>query len=1139
MMLFNDVSQWLEEQGFSRFVGLFEDNEIDGDVLLELTETDLEKLGIALGPRKKIIKAIAALNEQVQLSSEANSSGSSTVPPFDRVTRAGEAGRRQLTVMFCDLVGSTALSAQYDPEDLSEIVRVFQDTCAGIITRYEGYIARYMGDGMLVYFGYPQAHEDDTERALRAGLEIIDRVDQLEPRDDLILQTRIGVATGLVVAGETVGEASAQEKVVMGETPNLAARLQSLAQANQLVIANSTRQLCGDAFEFHNLGEQRLKGFDQPIVAYVVLCERLMESRFAARSDKRLLPIVGREQEIGLLTERWRLANSGEGQLVLLSGEAGIGKSRVTRAMTDAVANSEHYRITYQCSPYHSDTALHPAIQQLTQAAHILSPDDVESRFGKLEALLHQSGDTDAEQLALLASLIGLDGEDRYGALELTAQQKRLHTLRALADQLLSLSRQKPVLFVLEDVHWIDPTTQELIDLILDLIVNERVLILVTARPGFEHSFGSQTISTQFTLNRLGREHVRAIVARLANGKTLPNELLDDIVAKTDGVPLFVEELTKTILESGVLKETNSTFELAGSLNSLSIPTSLHDSLMARLDKLHAVKEVAQTAACIGREFDHSLLGSVTPLADKALQSALDRLVAAELVYRRGVSPDLKYYFKHALVRDVAYESLLKSKRQQIHKRLTEVLEEKGDVANQLIAQHATEAGLTGKAIEYWWLAGCHATKHSANREAIGHCKRGLAVISTLPESRERDQQELDFQSMLLSLLNTTAGWGSSETVAVNARARELSESLGDMAALLNVLRQERITHWSKAEYHAALEVADQMITLAEQQESDQSSDVYRRGDAGIGYYLRGWPLLALGEIAAVERIADKTLSWYDPALHGDYRFHYGIDLKAASLALRGYERWLSGYPEQARADNAKAIAYALELKHAGSLAWALNWAGTQPAAMNYDADGIETWAVELRALPEALRSPLDIAWARVYAGWALGKRGRRDEGILLIRKGLETLALKNVNILKSLHLALLAELYIDDNQFELAIETLHDARAHIDKTGERLWLSEIYRLMGEINWRRQPNARESTYDYFMNAIDIASELGAKSLELRAATSLAQYWQNQGQTSKACSLLTPIYNWFTEGLDTPGLKNAKTLLSTISRPPRH
>ena len=626
------VEQWLQRHGLGDYISVFSDQQIDGEVLGELTDADLKELGIPLGPRKKLLKAIAELNSDELAAAELDNK--TTTAPAE----SSDAERRHLTVMFCDLVGSTALSLRFDPEDLSDIVRSYQDTCAGVVARFDGYIARHMGDGMLVYFGYPRAHEDDAERALHAGLEIITHVHQLEPRADLSLQTRIGVATGLVVVGESVGEDSAKEQVVMGETPNLAARLQGVAEPDQLVVADSTRQLCGNVFDFRNLGEQSLKGFAASVSTFAVSGERALESRFDARQSQSLQAMVGRNQELALLQQRWESAGSGEGQVVVLSGEAGIGKSRIVRAIIDAIAEDEHFRINYQCSPYHSDSALYPAIQQLSRAAGFAKDDDEGTKLDKLEALLALGRNNTPESCALISALLGLDGS-RFTELDLTPQQQRMRTLEALLQQLVTLSIRKPVLFVVEDAHWIDATTLEFIELCLDPTASARILFVITARPTFENNFSGHPVVTSLALNRLGRKLIHRMIEHTAKGKSLPTGLIDEIVAKTDGIPLFVEELTKTVLESGALIETDDAWILEGSLSQLAIPTSLHDSLMARLDRLNRVKDVAQTAACIGREFEYPLLATISPLPENELRAALDQLIGAELVFRRGVPP--------------------------------------------------------------------------------------------------------------------------------------------------------------------------------------------------------------------------------------------------------------------------------------------------------------------------------------------------------------------------------------------------------------------------------------------------------------------------------------------------------------------
>src|SRR5450631_433068 len=700
-----DVGAWLRGLELGQYEGKFRESEIEADVLPELTEADLEKLGLPLGPRKRILKAIANLGD-----GDESPRRTSLVRPSSE----DAAERRQLTVMFCDLAGSTALSARLDPEDMRQVIRAYQDACSGVIARYDGFVAKFMGDGILAYFGFPRAHEDDAERAVRAGLEIAAVVEALKTASADKLQVRIGIATGLVVVGDLVGEGAAQEQAVVGDTPNLAARLQGAGEPGMVVIADETRHLVGDLFLLRALGRQTFKGIQEPTPAFAVISERTLESRFAARQAGGIAPIVGRDQELALLIERWRQAQIGEGQMVLLSGEAGIGKSRVTEALIEAAAAGPHFLLRHQCSPYHGDSALYPVIQQLVHAAGFADDDSPERRLDKLEMLLARATEKIDESAPLMAALMGLDGTSRYGALTLTPQQRRSRILAVFIDQFKGLASRKPLLWVIEDAHWIDPTTLELIELALDPMQSVSALVLITSRPTFVASFASHPSVTQMALNRLGRAATQGIVDRITRGKRLPEALLDEIAARTDGVPLFVEEMTKAVIESGALREGADAYHLDGPLSALAIPTTLHDSLMARLDRLHPVKEVAQTAAVIGRSFDHRTIAALAALSEVELADAMSRLVEAVLVFRRGTPPDATYLFKHALVRDAAYESLLKAKRIILHTRLVDVLESRGNIAPEVKAQHAEAAGLTERAHDYWEQAGTEALARSA-----------------------------------------------------------------------------------------------------------------------------------------------------------------------------------------------------------------------------------------------------------------------------------------------------------------------------------------------------------------------------------------------------------------------------------------
>ncbi|MET0527199.1 MAG: adenylate/guanylate cyclase domain-containing protein, partial [Microvirga sp.] len=707
---------------------------MDASLLPTLTDNDLREIGIlSLGHRKRLLAAISDLAEPA----EEPPGALSARPPLPT---APQAERRQLTVMFVDLVGSTALSSRLDPEEMRQVLHAYQNAVIGEIARLGGYLAKLMGDGVLAYFGWPKADEDDPERAVQAGLTIVQAVKRLSTPLGEPLAARVGIATGLVVVGDLIGEGPAREETVVGETPNLAARLQEVAPAEAVVIAAGTRRLLGDAFDLRDLGPIHLKGFERPVNSFEVLRPRLAESRFEAHHPDRSAPMVGRDQELALVLERWRQSGAGEGQAVLVVGEAGIGKSRLVQAVLDETAEDPHIVLRYQCSPQYTGTPLWPVVQQLSFAAGFTPEDNDDQKRQKIEALLRRGTHDISEATPLIAALLGIAAEPPCSIQELSSQQRRARTQAALIQQLLGLERQHPVLIVVEDTHWIDPTTLEPFTQVLDRIANARVLMLLTSRPDNQPTLGGHPHVTRLTLNRLGRGPTDAIVSRLSGNQSVPPVVLSEIATRTDGVPLFIEELTKAVLE-------------AGGIAPGAVPVSLYASLMARLDRVPGVREVAQIAACIGREFSYSLLAAVAPLQEVNLQSALDQLTAAELIFPRGTPPEAHYAFKHALVRDAAHESLLKSRRQQLHASIARALEEHfpetRDMEPELLARHYAEAGLAEQAVEYWFRAGEQALARSAMAEAVTHLTEGLAVLQSLALGQERQQHELRLQLAL------------------------------------------------------------------------------------------------------------------------------------------------------------------------------------------------------------------------------------------------------------------------------------------------------------------------------------------------------------------------------------------------------
>src|ERR1700726_2885151 len=718
------IADWLKTLGMSEYAQRFAENDIDIAVLPHLTDQHLKDLGVSLGHRLKILHAVA------QLAGAAAATAEPAAGTEPKVQDTAE--RRQVTVMFSDLVGSTALSARMDPEDLREVISAYQKCVAETVQHFGGFVAKYMGDGVLVYFGYPQAHEDDAERAVRAGLEVVAGVGAL--KSHALLQTRVGIATGLVVVGDLIGSGASQEQAIVGETPNLAARLQGVAEPNSVVIAESTRKLVGNLFELEDLGAQDLKGISGPVRVWAALRPSSVESRFEAMHASGLTELVGREEEIEILLPRWSKIKTGEGHVVLVSGEAGIGKSRLTAALLERFANEPHTRLRSFCSPQHTDSAFYPIIGQMERAAALSRNDSLQAKLDKLDAMLAQSS-TSTPDAALLAEMLSLPNDGRYPALELTPQQRRQRTLEALVSQIVALSRQNPLLIIFEDAHWTDPTTLELFGRIVDRIPTLRVLLIVTFRPEFEPPWIVRAYVTSPTINRLAEREIGAMIDGVIGHKLLPANIRQDIIERTDGIPLFVEEMTRAVLEAKDEEAAERTVAAVPS-PSIAVPPSLHASLMARLDRLGAAKEVAQIGAAIGREFTHALLAAVVRKPEQELGPALDRIVRAGLLFRQGVSPHASYLFKHALIQDAAYGTLLREPRHALHARIAGTLESQFAeiVENQpeLLARHCTEAGLIEKAASLWGKAGQRSLERSALLEAAEQITRALAQIAAL-----------------------------------------------------------------------------------------------------------------------------------------------------------------------------------------------------------------------------------------------------------------------------------------------------------------------------------------------------------------------------------------------------------------------
>lgn len=1128
-----EITQWLEDLGLAEYAGVFAENKVDLRVLPELDNDDLREMNIPLGPRKLIVKAIAELRPEDKVSQDTNEAAADVAEQVTPIQSTGDAERRHLTVMFVDLVGSTALSGRLDPEEMREAITLYQNAVAGAVTRFDGHVAKFMGDGVLCYFGWPVAHEDDAERSIRAGLAIVHDISGIKAPNGEALSARVGVGTGLVVVGDLVGEGAAQEEAVVGETPNLAARLQGVAAPGQVALAESTRRLLGDLFDLENLGEQDLRGIAEPVPAYIVQGERVVEARFDARRTGYIAKMVGRDQELELLLDRWRQAKSGEGQMVLLTGEAGIGKSRIARGLIDTLGTEDHTRVRYQCSPYHTDSALYPAIQQMTLAAGFDADDPLETRLDKLERLLFRARVDIVAATPLLAGLLGLGeiAEARHGAVNLSPQQRRVRTLEALTDQLTGLASEQPVLFVLEDAHWIDPTTLELVELCLDRIGQLPVMLLITARPTFEYGFGGHPIVTRLALNRLGRDQVGAIVNRITNGKSLPVELLSEIAAKTDGVPLFVEEFTKTILESEVLKETETAWVLEGPLKSISIPASLHDSLMARLDRLQPVKEVAQSAACIGREFDHRILAEVSPLSDQNLQDALEQLIGAELLFRRGSPPEATYMFKHALVRDAAYESLLKRNRKDVHARIARAIEEKFPERVQsepaLLAHHCTEADLKEQAIEYWQQAGQQAIERSANIEAISHLTNAVGIIQSLPASIKNQKWELRLQTMLAGPMIATKGYGGVETGNVFTRAQELSEQVNDPAFLFPVLYQQWVYNVIGSRIDEAHRRAVQFIQLAEQQSAS--------GPKLIGHRVLAVSHFYTGDFALARGAFETALGYYQADEHKDLMYQFGQDPRSACLAFLSSTLLMLGHRDEASRTSRDAIEQARRANHANTLGYTIYFGLLRTAICNRDLAAAEKWADELLKLAKEQGLAMWTAYAKTQFGWILSQKKLHHEAIETAGEGLNGLKATGTRLDQPFAMAQLAEAYSSGGQHAEAIDVLNRALEVVNLTNERWCEAELLRLKGDALLAANGSAGAvEAEDCYQRSMVVAGDQDAKFWTLRSATSLAFLLLDQGERKRAHGILAPAFNSIKDDKNSLDLSAARELLDEIS-----
>ena len=1052
-------------------------------------------------------------------------------PPAETTSAEGE--RRQLTVMFCDLVGSTELSTRLDPEDLREIIRGFQETCAKVITQFEGYIAQYLGDGILVYFGYPRAHENDAERATLSGLGIIEALAGFEPKNakDIKPAVRIGIATGLVVVGEIIGEGSAKEMTGVGETPNIAARLQALAKPNTMVISSATHKLIEAEFRCENLGGLQLKGVAEPIHAWRVigLAEAEHEVEESGAADG--FPLVGRDEEIGLLLRRWAQSKDRHGQAVLISGDAGIGKSALAETVGAQAKKEGFTRSTFRFSPYYTNSALYPVIEHIKRLSRWEARDSPYTKLAKLEQMLaNYNWAAKEEVVPLFAALVSLQlPAGRYPPLNLTPQEQKQRTLDALVAWTLEEAERRPIFDLWDDLHWADPTTLELLGLLMDQTATASLLIVLTFRPEFIPPWPTRSHMTPITLSGLEPPEIEAIVTRLASGKALPAEVVRHIVEKTDGVPLYVEELTKVILGSGLLREETDRYDLTGPLSAVAIPATLQESLTARLDRLPKLREVAQLGAVLGREFAYEMLKAIAPMDEDRLKDGLSQLVEAELLYQRGRPPRAKYIFKHALIEDAAYQSLLKRTREQCHRQVADILEtrfpETVETQPELLAHHHTEANSPQTAVEYWLKAGQQALRRFADREAVGHLEKGLGVLLTLPDTPERARLELTLQTSLGPVLMATKGYAAPEVGKAYRRARDLCQELKEITQLFPVLWGLWMHHLSRAEHEAANELTKQILGVAQ-----------TTGDPDLAleaHFAAGLSAFYCADLLSAREHLEQTISAYDPERHKGLASTYGgLDPGVCCSEYLSWTLWLLGYPDQAlkRTDEAQSIA-----KRVGNLY-------TQCRALYWDSlvrQFTGQWDVLRERIEVAISMATEHGFALVLGvgpimrGWALVTEGQAEEGVRQISQGLERYRATGTGFQLPHLLIPLIEAYKKIEQPEEGLTVLAEAQALVEKTGERYYEAELQRLKGELLLVQSPDDPAEAETCFHNALEIARRQHAKSLELRTAISLARLWQRQGKEGDARQLLNDVLAWFTEGFDTADPRDAQALLNEL------
>ena len=1026
--------------------------------------------------------------------------------------------RRQLTVLSCELVGSMAAAIDADPEDLAGVVHRFQEACAGAITNMGGSVAAFTGHEVLALFGYPKAYEDDAERAVQAGLDLVAKMEEFVWPSGKSLQVRIGIATGLVVVAD---------QAVVGEPSTVAPRLRNIAPAGSILVAASTRKLLGRAFICDDASSYELVGISGKVTACLVTGRRSIENRFSSTRGPRLTLFVGRQHELQQLLSLWDRAIANQGQVALLCGEAGIGKSRVCEVFLERINAKPHITIRYQCAPHHSNSPFYPIIEQIQHAAHIKRGDAPDAKLEKLRVALSESGAATPADMRSLAALLSIPTGE-LPAQDLTPQRRKDLTIAALIRHILGFARDQPLVVELADAHWADFSTLELFSRIIASIKAAQVFVLMSFRPEFFPHWLNEPHVTMLRLDRLGREQIEAMIFDVAGQRALPSEMYAQIIIKTDGVPLFVEELTKSVLELGLLQDAGDQLGTVGPLPPLAIPTTLLGSLTARLDRLGPVKEIAQVGAAIGREFSYRLLAAVAPISGPPLHAALAQLTAPELIFARGEPPDLTYVFKHALVQDAAYGTLVRSKRQQLHGRIADALEqgfpETVETQPELLAHHLIQAGLTERAINYLRKAGQRTIERSANAEAIRHLTRALELLQSRPEGPARRRAALGLEVMLSQAMIAVYGYAARETAEVLLRAKDLLDDVTDPAQKLAILYGIWAGHYVGGKVAKQTDAAGEFLKEAERNNDTAALSVAHR--------IMGTTYATKGEFAAALPHLEQARALYDPQHGAPLQYQYGQDVGAAALCYLSWALWHLGSVDQASQVAANAVKRAEELSHPHTQAFTICHARGMIDIFRRSSEDMRSYARSVVSLCQENGLSHWMACGRILEGWATVNEGEIDRGIELLRAGVAAWREAGAQLWLPLFLVLEAQACHKAGRNEAALGAIEQAIAISEETGERWCLAEILRVKAGL-LSATGRAGDQVEILFARSLEVARSQQARCWELRAACDLASLWQSKGRTNEALQLLQPIYAQFTEGFDSADLRHAKLILDGL------